>query len=142
MLGNCLNPNVPRLSHLHTRWAVSREVGGEVRQPQPAQARNCKPLHPASHSAQQVLTYHFLLHCLQGGCDGIGAAIRHVPAQTFLNVPVQLLKSRPFHREKRRRFPSGTHTQDGLATALSQPFRTDVQRFSNRQTPHGSPASL
>lgn len=45
----------------------------------------------------QVLTYHFLLYGLQRCCDGAGAAIRHVPAQTLLNVPVQLLKGRQVH---------------------------------------------
>lgn len=39
-----------------------------------------------------VLTYHFLLHGLQGGSDDIRATIWHVTAQAFLNVSMQFLK--------------------------------------------------
>lgn len=42
--------------------------------------------------APAALTYHLLLHGLQGAGDGRGAAVRHISAQSFLYMAVQFLQ--------------------------------------------------
>lgn len=42
-------------------------------------------------SSPAALTYHLLLHGLQGAGDGRGAAVRHISAQSFLYMAVQFL---------------------------------------------------